>query len=80
VHFGCHEKGLQTVEKPWHRLAFQGEIDAKIEWVMKTWNRVCFVGTVLGAWTGAGFIYEWNAGTSQKVRVNLTWLATKLIS
>jgi hypothetical protein len=56
------------------------KLTQNIEWVLKARHRPCFVGTVLAAWTKAGFVYEWNDGTIQKIRVNPTLLASKLTS
>jgi hypothetical protein len=52
----------------------------KIEWVPKAWQRACFVGTVLTAWTDAGFVSVWNDGTIPKVLINPISLSSKLTS
>jgi hypothetical protein len=58
--------------------SLEEKLAQKIERVVRAWHRACFIETVLAAWRGAGFVYEWNDGAFQKIHINPTLLMSKL--
>jgi hypothetical protein len=54
------------------------KLTQKIERVVRAWHGACFIETVLAAWRSAGFLYEWDGGIIQRIRVNPTLILSKL--
>jgi hypothetical protein len=60
------------------RTELQEKLSRKMERILEAWQRACFRGNVLAAWKDAGFVYTFRNGAIGSIRINRTFITTKI--